>query len=82
MASISDTFEEIKHRLAIKNLERLADIEPPNKPPPSDQLDPDNPCNLSVQLLQQWTKDNLASIQFSLKQGVFGAKATINWKIA
>ncbi|KZZ98882.1 lipase [Moelleriella libera RCEF 2490] len=68
--------------LAVSNLERFSEFEPPATlpaPPPDDREGFHGPL---YQLLEKWSKDNIEAIQAAVSAQVFGKKEPINWKTA
>lgn len=77
-------FSTIKQQLAVRNLDRLAQIKPPSEPPLVPGF-PDGDLRLFdivLDILKGWSEDNKASIKESIQKQAFGGKNPINWNIA
>lgn len=74
--------ETIRYDLAVSNLKRLSEFEPPATPPSPPPDDRERLHGPLYKLLEKWSKDNLEAIQAAVSAQVFGKKEPINWKTA
>ena len=81
MSSPSSELNKLKRELARKNLERLAQFEPP-KAPVDGPGSGDNHCNIALDVLLDWSKRNSKSITKSISQQAFLNKRDLDYAVA
>ncbi|KAK2748800.1 lipase [Colletotrichum kahawae] len=80
---VGENTAKLKNDLALANLERLAQHEPPSPP---DGLPGGPPiwdrCNVALDLLERWRAANEGNISQAIDAQVFGGKGPISWPVA
>jgi hypothetical protein len=82
MASFDESINTLKRDFARQNLERLANIEPPQPPPPGGPASDSESCQLTLAILKTWSERNMASINKSVSQQSFLNKQDLDYRVA